>query len=245
MREFLELSHEVGYEPQKTTFGFDLALWSGAEALKEYARYLLKVEALYRLFFENRIMQTLVNIAPALHELSITGKITSGHRKVGPELDYDVIIVDGYATGHMLALLKAPKGMAEAIKFGPMFEQSRGIRQVLENSDFCKYFIVSLPAELPVVESHELARQIESEIQIKPQIFINKVLGTSLTLKDCEELNSAHPTFFDDIKSKLQRQIQAKKSLELIQTNIKEIPWVLSTKPKEIIKEMSSFLGDL
>lgn len=151
-----------------------LALWSGPECLKEYALYLLKIESLYRLFFENPVTRTLVQVAPALPELSIMGKATSGPRRVGPPLNYDAIVIDAFATGHFMALLRAPHGMAEAVRFGPMGEQSRSINRTLSNPDFCKYVVVAFPEELPVVEGLELARDIETVVGIKPSLIMNR-----------------------------------------------------------------------
>jgi len=153
---------------------FTLALWSGPECLKEYALYLLKIESLYRLFFENPVTRTLIQVAPALPELSIMGKATSGPRRVGPALNYDTIVIDAFATGHFMALLRAPLGMAEAVRFGPMGEQSRSINKVLSNPELCKYVVVAFPEELPVVEGLELAQDIQQTVGIKPTLVMNR-----------------------------------------------------------------------
>lgn len=167
---------QVGYSPVTTKGGFDVALWSGPECLKEYAIYLLKSASIYKLFFENPVSKALIQIAPGLSELAILGKITSGIRKVGPPLPYEVIVVDGFATGHFLALLKAPFGMAQAIKLGPMHDHSKGIDGVLKDRNLSEYHIVSLPEELPVVESLELANEMQSFLGIKPHLILNRIL---------------------------------------------------------------------
>ena len=100
----------VDDSPRVTPFGFSVALWSGQSCLREYALHLLKVERLYKLFFENPISHALIQAAPALAELSILGKVTSGPpRNVGPKMPFDVVVVDGFASGHFAALLKAPQ----------------------------------------------------------------------------------------------------------------------------------------
>lgn len=165
---------KVNFAPTALRTNLDVAIWSGPSCLKEYALYLLKIESLYKLFFENPVSKALLNIAPALPELSITGKITSHPRKVGPRLDYDVLVVDAFATGHFLALLKAPQGMAEAIQFGPMGEQSKSITEVLRNPEQTKYVVVSFPEELPVTEAVELSRGIEQLVGQRPVQVLNR-----------------------------------------------------------------------
>lgn len=167
---------QVAYQPQNLKKNLDVALWSGPECLKEYARHLLKVESLYRLFFENSVTKALIQVAPGLSEISVLGKITSHPRQIGPPLNYDCLVVDAFATGHFLALLKAPHGMAEAIRFGPMGEQSRSIEKILKDPNYCQYYVVSFPEELPVVEGIELWQGIYDIVNIKPVHVFNRVL---------------------------------------------------------------------
>lgn len=173
-KEFFHLP-QVGYRPQVWKPSLEVALWSGKECLHEYARHLLKIEKLYQLFFENAVSKALINVAPGLSEISILGKITSSHRRVGPRLDYDCLVVDAFATGHFMALLKAPQALAETVKFGPMAEQSQQIDTIIKNKNITKYFVVSLAEEMPTLEALELYQKIEKQTGIKPQIVMNKV----------------------------------------------------------------------
>ena len=163
----------LGFEPKLLEKNLCLAIWEGEACLREYLQYLFKLSRLVDLFFDNRIMQALVHGAPGLKELALTGKITSRERRVGPELPFDEIVVDAYSTGHFLALLAAPPAMAEAISFGPMGAQSRGIQQVL-SSEGCRYLVVVTPEELPLTEGHELAHAIQRQVGRSPLIVKNR-----------------------------------------------------------------------
>lgn len=179
-KDFFGLS-SVGHEPTMVQENFSVALWTGQSCLREYILHLIKVETLYRLFFENAVMRAFINVAPALPELAIMGKATSGPRNHGPKLPFDCIIIDCYATGHFAALMGAPVGMAEIVKVGPMGEQSRSIDRVLRDPRVCQYFIVCLPEELPVRETEELFDQLKANYGITPQIILNKFNTKSLS----------------------------------------------------------------
>ncbi len=172
---FLEYVYEksLTYEPQPISDHLSLALWEGEECLREYLQYLLKFPRIADLFFDNRIMQALVHGAPGLKELALTGKITSQPRKVGPELNYEHIVIDAYSTGHFKALLSAPLAMAKAIAIGPMGSQSKGIHDVL-SSTFCEYFVVVTPEELPITEGMELAHAIQAQVGRPAKFIKNK-----------------------------------------------------------------------
>lgn len=222
----------VGFSPTRLRENLDVAMWSGPSCLKEYALYLLKIESLYKLFFENPVSKALLNIAPALPELSITGKITSHPRKVGPPLDYDVLVVDAFATGHFLALLKAPQGMAEAIQFGPMGEQSKSIIQVLKNPQQTKYVVVSFPEELPVTEALELSRGIEQLVGQRPVQMVNRwVSGLSA---DSSHGESQFERQMEKVHS---RQEWAAK--QLAEYSIQKLSFVFESEPWKIVESLS------
>ncbi|MGE0633327.1 MAG: ArsA-related P-loop ATPase [Pseudobdellovibrionaceae bacterium] len=241
-KDYLALD-EVGYSPKEIFPNLYLALWTGQASLREYALHLLKLESLVHLFFDNFVMRTLVNVAPGLPELALTGKITSGYRKIGPPLNYDVVIIDAYASGHMMALLKAPRGMAETIRMGPMGEQSRGIQKVLQDPTICEFRIVTLAEELPVTETFELANQIESELGLKSKIILNKVINSGLSDEELETIKKSgtgdESKFADFILTLEHRQNQYRKQLLKLDSNLREIPFILESDPMTTLKRMS------
>ncbi len=180
----------IRYEPTRIFERFYIARWSGESALREYVYYLIRVRKLVDLFFENKIMRTFIRAAPALKELAILGKITSGIREWGPPLDFDRIIVDGFSTGHFLALLQAPVGMADLIESGPMGEQSRRIRDVLGRPDLSQYYIVTLPEEFPVVETIELKAELQAHFKVDAQVICNRLYETTMTTAWLEQFSN-------------------------------------------------------
>lgn len=203
-KNFLQMN-EVSYRPQSFQGIFDVALWSSADCLKEYALYLLKAESLYHLFFENKMAKTLIQVAPGLSEVSILGKITSGVRHHGPSPDYEVIVVDAYSTGHFLALLKAPEAFTRMVDFGPLKEQSQGITRVLKDANICQYYFVSLAEELPFQEVTELHQKFKKEMGLSARIVMNKILRTKLHSKDLQKISSKD-NFIQFLEVTLQRQ---------------------------------------
>lgn len=228
---------EVHYQPVPLDKNLDVALWSGPECLKEYALHLLKIESIYKLFFENPVTKALVNVAPALSELAILGKITSHPRKVGPPMHYDCLVVDAFATGHFLALLKAPKGMSEAIKFGPMGDQSRSIEKVLSDPAMSKYFVVSLPEEMPVIEGLELAEGIEQLVGIKPAHIYNRLVPVPADAGQVQELSPNLEKFQSYLKHVDQQQKELRQKFG--SQKVFDFPMVYSADAREIVSQLS------
>jgi anion-transporting ArsA/GET3 family ATPase len=235
-QDFFGLS-SVGFAPKELKPNLAVALWSGEACLREYATYLIKVESLAKLFFENSVMSAFVNIAPALPELAILGKITSGPRKHGPPLPYDCIVVDAFATGHFIALMEAPKGMASAVQFGPMGEQSRSIDKCLRDQELCKYHIVTLPEELPVKESVELTEKLKSEFNVDPEIIMNKVLVSPVdnkTLEKVQDEKSDLSEFARYVHFQVDRQKEMIKKAQAAKEKVSMVPLFFEMDPWKI-----------
>ncbi len=213
-------------EPITIAPNLGLSLWSGAKSLKEYILYLIKVPALYNLFFENPAVRSLISIAPALSELAIMGKITSGPRKHGPAMKQEILVVDAPAMGHFAALLRAPRGMAETIRFGPMGEQSRSIEKTFRDSKLCTFWLVTLPEELPVQETEELYLMLQKEFQIKARVVLNKTIQTKVDLNK----KSDHP-FDVFLQDQVTRQNTLRKRLLKLDPDLVEVPLGFSDKP--------------
>jgi anion-transporting ArsA/GET3 family ATPase len=180
-----------------------LALWSGSQCLLDYALYLLKFESLVKLFFENPISRALINVAPGLEELAILGKATSGPpRNVGPKLGFDRIVVDGFSTGHFLTLIRSPQALGEAIRFGPMGEQSRSIFASLCNPAITQFHVVSLLESLPTKESLELV----SELKKLTGQDCNIVLNRFEILPKFSEMAQGNGFFVADLKRRADEQ---------------------------------------
>jgi anion-transporting ArsA/GET3 family ATPase len=220
-----------------------LARWDGEACLREYLAYLLKIERVVKLFFDNKIMRALVQAAPALRELAVLGKVTSGARRVGPSLPYDELVVDGYATGHFRALWRAPVGLAEAIPFGPMGEQSRSIVRVLKDPALTRFYVVAIPEELPVVEGLELARDIQAEMEQRPRLVLNRWLESPLDSAQLSKFRGQE--FADYLTVVLERQSAMREAMAARGLPLTVLPWLFADGAPEKVRQLSTHFSDL
>ena len=228
---------ELSAEPLVLNSHLTVARWEGESCLREYLKLLIKIDRVVKLFFDNRVMRALVQAAPALKELALLGKITSGPRKIGPPLPYDDLVVDCYATGHFRALWRAPMGLAEAIPFGPMGEQSRAIVEVVRNPNETKIYVVALPEELPVTEGLELARDIKTELGQNATLILNRWLEAPLTPEQLHHF--AGHDFADYLAVLLERQAAARRAVDAAGLAVDVLPWIFAPKTADQIRALA------
>lgn len=236
---------QVGFEPK--TLGnqwhnLHLALWNGRQCLRDYVAHILKLQTLTDLFFENAAMKAFIDAAPALSDVSILGKLTSGIRRVGPQFPYDTIIVDGYAAGHIMAMVRAPKSLSEAIRVGAMGDQSREILNVISDENLCRFVIVSLAEDLPVTESLELHQSLHHELQTHPSLILNRMSPEPEIESLSDDFYKKREKFCDYLKAIKERQEQSRQRLSTLGSFPHEISQVFAKDSADLLSTLRSSL---
>lgn len=238
---FPQCAETVDYQPSAVAPRLDVALWSGDRALREYITHFVKIEKLVDLFFDNPMMGAFVDAAPALRELAVLGKITSGLRNVGPKLPYDCIVVDSYATGHHLALFQAPLGMLRSMKYGPIHTESRSMLDTVINSQHSRHFLVFLPEPMPAQETFDLQQQLETDFQIRSQLILNMSLTSAIQQS---QFQNDPPSFQHYLNNKTQQELDA---LGVFPSeSVFKVPFIFNNSDwQHTLTEVSGHLGEL
>lgn len=185
----------VGYTPTRVHHNIDVINVTAAQALHEYGLMKLRFERVYRAVFENPIMKSLTRMIPGMNELTLLGKAWHLER----ELDgrgrprWDMLVVDAPATGHGISLLVLPHVITETVKVGPLYEETRLIRDMLTDPKRTCMNIVTLPEEMPVNETLELRARMDDMLRIEPgRLFVNAIWPEAPSEAELAILNQTH-----------------------------------------------------
>jgi len=127
------------------------------ECLDDFGKQKLRVGALVRVLFHNRVFRAFVDAVPGLHDVFQLGKINALVTDPAPEdPKYDLVIIDAPATGHGLTLLQAAGSIGEMVGGGLVGDESKLIEELVHDPARTGLVLVTLPDELPVNESMEL-----------------------------------------------------------------------------------------
>lgn len=146
-----------GYAMQEVFENLTLINITPQEALKEYVLLIIRVQALYRAVFENRLVSSFLRLLPALGELTMLGKIWYELQQVRHGRPrFDAVVVDMPATGHARALLTAPGAVGKSIPAGPMRENADRLRAMVTDPKQTSLHLVTTAEEMPITEAREL-----------------------------------------------------------------------------------------
>jgi len=138
------------------------------ESLHEYALMVLRYEAVYRALFDNRFVRGFLSAIPGLDAHAMLGKAwwhtTEVEAAARPK--YDLVILDGPASGHAAAMLRIPRSISEVVPAGPLLRDARAIMATLADPSHTAMVIVTRPEELPASETVELATIARRELGV-------------------------------------------------------------------------------
>jgi len=87
-------------------------------------------------------------------------------RKAKGGSPYDLVVVDSPATGHGLAMLRAPGTIGDIARLGPIHRQAYRIHEFISDTRLTGTLAVALPEEMPVVETLELEQRLRKEMEM-------------------------------------------------------------------------------
>ena len=178
----------VGFTPRLIEPGVLAMAMDTEESLKEYLRLNLKIPVLGRVGPLAKALDFVATAAPGVKEILTVGKIAWEVREaVEGRADFDMVIVDAAATGHIVAQLGAADSIRELVDVGPVRTQTQWVADILADPALTAVNIVTTPEEMPVAETIELVDRLRAEVRVPlGVVVVNRVLPELFTRADEE-----------------------------------------------------------
>ncbi|HEV2811965.1 MAG TPA: ArsA-related P-loop ATPase [Solirubrobacteraceae bacterium] len=165
------------------------------KVMEEWIAKILGSRALTGVLTRSNFFRAFADAAPGGMELGTVVKAWELAQR--PRWDkraraYDLVIVDGPASGHAIGMLRTPGTFADIARVGPIATQSQRVREWLEDYRETAYVAVALPGELPVTETLEMGKRLRRSLGRRLEtIVVNGVLPDRFTADDIEHVRKA------------------------------------------------------
>ncbi len=136
-------------------------------ALREWLSVQMGSRRLSRLLFESNAFTYFVAAAPGAREMATMFKVwelAQGERWARDGARYDLVVVDGPASGHGLGMLRTPQTFGEIARVGPIRRQTDRVHALLADPARTAYLAIALAEEMPVNETLELERALPDAV---------------------------------------------------------------------------------
>lgn len=163
----------TNYCPREVQPGLWAMSMDTEAALRQYLSLNLPVSPAARLGPLARVFDFVATAAPGVREILVIGKLCFEVR----ERNYDLVVVDASASGHIVGQLAAPASVNELVKAGLIRQQTDWMQEILADPARTGLVIVATPEEMPVTETVELADRVASETPVDLlAVAVNRVL---------------------------------------------------------------------
>jgi len=185
--------HEgVGFHETELARGLFAISIDPEQSLEEFLVDQIGSRRLAGLLFHNRIFEYLAAATPGLREIATIGKVwelAQLERRRRSDSPYDLVIVDMQATGHGLGALRTPRTFREMARVGPVRRKADLIDTFLRDGRQTGVVGVSLPEEMPVVETIEFAEALEREMGLPLELTVmNAMLPERFSRAEAEAI---------------------------------------------------------
>jgi anion-transporting ArsA/GET3 family ATPase len=179
-------SRPVGFSPREVYPGvFALAMDTEA-SLREYLKLNLRVPVVGRIGPLARVLDFVATAAPGVKEVLTIGKCCWEVREaLEGRADWDLVVVDAAATGHVISQLAAPEAIRELVAVGPVRSQTEWMTDILNDPALTALNVVATPEEMPVEETIDLVDRARDELDVAlGAVIVNRVLPELFTHAD-------------------------------------------------------------
>lgn len=172
LSDFFEVGRTT-FKPRQVRPGLFALSVDSEESLKEYLALNLRLPGIAHIGPLARLFEFAAVAAPGVKEILTVGKpVYEAH-----EGNYDLVVVDATATGHVLAQLAAPRVVNELVHMGLVRQQTTWMLEILSDPTQTGVVIVTTPEEMPVNETIELAARVGAETRVDlAAVVVNRVL---------------------------------------------------------------------
>ena len=185
----------VGFEPRQVYPGIYAMQMDTEASLREYLKVQARVPVFGRIGPLARAFDFVATAAPGVKEILTVGKVVWELREsLQGRADWDLIVVDAAATGHVISQLDAPGAIKELVQVGPVRNQTDWMVELLSDPALTALNVVTAAEEMPVNETIELVARARAELDVPlGVVIVNRVLPELLPMptKKCSKPSAA------------------------------------------------------
>jgi anion-transporting ArsA/GET3 family ATPase len=190
---------ELQFEPTEVAPNLYAMAMNTEDSLREYLRLFVRIPLLGRIGPLASTFDFVADAAPGVKEILGVGKLCWEVR----ERNYDLIVVDAEASGHIVSQIGAPRVIADLVQVGLVRDQTQWMLDILDDPARTGVVAVTTPEEMPVTETIELLARLRAETGAHPSAVIaNRVLPAMFNRREqavVDRLDEAMPILVEAV----------------------------------------------
>ena len=137
-------------------------------SIREYGSMMLKSRLVRDAVFNRPFVRRFLAGVPGLNEWAMLGKACYHAAELAPDGSprFDAVLLDAPASGHALDMLRVPEVIVDVAARGPLRRDAERALGMLRDASQSGVVVVTVPEELPAIETLELAGALRNELRV-------------------------------------------------------------------------------
>lgn len=180
----------VGPEPTKAGPNLWVSCLHASDSLRFFATSQLKVASLVNLALRNKSVESFFQAVPAMKPILFMFQLWRtevDHGRTG-DRRWDLIVCDLPTSGFVVGMYAIPQTLSHVFRLGPLAGYGQGMREMLADPARTGLVLVTLPEELPVVETLELRESLRQRHGVEAAaVVLNGAMPQAMSAEDLAE----------------------------------------------------------
>jgi anion-transporting ArsA/GET3 family ATPase len=147
---------------------------------KDFITKHLMRSGLLEVLVSNKIVHSFFTAIPGFAELMLLGRIYYA-LNLAPGRRPDLVLFDGYASGHFLSLMTTPDAVLRSGLAGPIIKQTQTVKNWLNDASQCATLYIAVPEDLVISETVEFLPALAEKSSVKlAGLIMNRCLPKHL-----------------------------------------------------------------
>jgi anion-transporting ArsA/GET3 family ATPase len=192
--------HSLGTEPTTLAARLSAVRVEQRALVESYFTRLLRLSFLSRRLFASATFNAITAAAPGVAEFLVLEHLLQWlEGGVLTRSKYDLVIVDGPASGHALRLLRTPRTIATMVAAGPIGSGARTLLGLLADHQRTQVLLVTIADEMAVNETLEAHTALIDDLAMRvTRPVLNRVFPRRFTRDDTAAIASLARRHADD-----------------------------------------------
>jgi arsenite-transporting ATPase len=230
-------SPAIGHDLRELSPGIFAINLNAQANFKDFVIKHLGFAKLFEKVFTKPIVRSFIQMLPGIAELTLLGRLFY-FVELDKENNFDIVIFDGFASGHFDSLMRTPDAVIQSGMSGPVIDETMRVRTFLNDKARVGVALVTVPEELIVSEALDFSQRLAKSSPAR----ICAVIANRCWPKPPDEWRGVSEHMARSVEYWAEQQASQARNLERLQTGLKAVDPAM---PIYALEERGSFAEPL
>ena len=158
-------SKPIGHNLRELQPGIHVINLNAQDNFRDFVIKHLGFAKLFEKVFTRPMVRSFIHMLPGIAELTLLGRLFY-FSELDRENCFDLVILDGYASGHFHSLLKTPAAVLQSGMLGPVIDETRRVQAFVNDPKKSAVVLVASAEDLVTSEALDFAERLRQETKV-------------------------------------------------------------------------------